>query len=566
MALLNIISQHLCREYKVPCPACGTENAFARLKPDIYRATRSEPDGHPFEMDWRVEVELPIWVTPLNYFWAVCGHCAFAGQIDDAEFRTWKKTAAKYRNQFREGALDALGNQAGQKQGMVHKLAGVAPDDIFGAQLAQFFLGIFTECQKNDPVAGTLARSYLRIAWIYRDETRLYGEFAPTSTIRAFLSELEPAWNKAIPENADWPAPPQLVSDEVSALRQTLAFFEWNFRELQSAGHEEEMRLMALIAEIGYRIYEITGASEDFTKAQSLFSGVMQKCLSVINDKNIVGGAVNRARDTLEKAGERGRELRTLQQKWAKTPPVERPAAPAATTAPAPPPKTSKQPAPQAAKPAKQPPPAPEEKPAKPSVFDAPSATGSQRELHQKIEQLDAENKRWMRLAGISDITGLPNRVMLSRILLPGALKQASARKEALGCIVLSPQGLQEINSKYGRAAGDAIIRKFSDCLRALVRTGERLCHLDGVNFALLVPRMTTHQLEKRAEAIHKDLTSRRFELGASALSVKVSVGVANLLQPNGQSPKALQDDLYNRSIQALDRAKMQGNHIEAAP
>lgn len=559
MALLDIISHHLCREYKVPCPACGTENAYARLKPDIYRATRSEPDGHPLEIGWRVEVELPIWVTPLNFFWAVCANCAVTNQIDDAEFRTWKKNAAKYRNLFREGTLDALSNQSGQKQSLVHKLAGIAPDDIFGTQLAQFFLGIFTECQKSAPTAGTLARSYLRIAWLYRDEVRLYGEFAPTSTIRTLLSELEPAWKKAIPENTDWPAPPQLVANEEAALRQALSFFEWNFRELQAAGHEEEMRLMSLIAEIGYRIYETTGAGEDFTKAQSLFSGTMQKCLSVINDKNIVGGAVNRARDTLEKAGERGRELRTLQQKWAKTPPVERPST-SVPTVESPP-----------AKPAKpvQPPPSQEpaeDKPAKPSVFDASVAKGNQQELHQKIEQLDAENKRWMRLAGISDITGLPNRVMLSRILLPGALKQASARKEALGCILLSPQGLQEINGKYGRDAGDGIIRKFSDCLRALVRTGERLCHLDGVNFALLVPRMTTHQLEKRAESIHKDLTSRRFELGTSALSVKVSVGVANLPQPNGQSAKALQDDLYSRSIQALDRAKMQGNHIEISP
>ena len=41
----------------------------------------------------------------------------------------------------------------------------------------------------------------------------------------------------------------------------------------------------------------------------------MQQCLSIVSDKSIVGGAVNRAKEMLEKAGERGRELRILHKK-----------------------------------------------------------------------------------------------------------------------------------------------------------------------------------------------------------------------------------------------------------
>ena len=76
------------------------------------------------------------------------------------------------------------------------------------------------------------------------------------------------------------------------------------------------------------------------------------------------------------------------------------------------------------------------EKPAPP-----PPVSGDMAELQQKVTKLDEENKRWMRLAGISEVTGLPNRVMFSRVLLPGAFKQALARKESIGCIFLSPDG-----------------------------------------------------------------------------------------------------------------------------
>ena len=79
----------------------------------------------------------------------------------------------------------------------------------------------------------------------------------------------------------------------MGALRFSLAYFEWNFLSLQQAGNEEEMRLMMLLGDIGFRIYELTNDEEDFKKGQNLFSGCMQKCLSIVNDKSIVGGAVN---------------------------------------------------------------------------------------------------------------------------------------------------------------------------------------------------------------------------------------------------------------------------------
>jgi len=544
--MLPEIALQACRNYTIPYPACGTDNEYPRFKRDIYRVRTSEPDGHPLEMSWVGIDPLPPWVTPLTFFWGTCRSCYYSAQLDDADFRQWKKSAKKYLSQYSDGALEKLLG------------AGLKPEtDPFGTMLVQFFLGIFVETLKSSPAPSTLARCYLRIAWLYRDQERLYGSLASTDSVFKLLSEVAPLWEADVPENSNYPVVPGVPADEVSALRYTLSYFDWNFGSLQKAGHEDEMRLMTLIAEIGYRIYELTGDEEDFKKAQNSFSGTMQKSLSVINDKNIVGGAVNRSKEILENAGDRGRELRSLKEKLDKLPPDQRPAA-----ASSPPPPAADEPS--------------ETTPESPSENDeftaenapqeqvaAPqSSSGSSGDLHKKLAQLGEENKRWMRLAGMSDVTGLPNRVMLSRVLLPGAIKEAVARKQPLGCIFISPSSLSTINGKYGRAFGDTIIKEFSLCLKALLKRNERLCHLEGVNFAIVVPAAAPHQLKKRAESLHKELSSRRYTHQGESLSLEVSIGAACLESARG-TPQSLKDSLYQRAITALDTAKFKGTHIE---
>jgi RND family efflux transporter MFP subunit len=475
------------------CPSCDADNVFPRLKPDIYSARDTEPDGHPHLVRWRAEFEFPLWLTPLNYFWAICQNCFFTGQIDDTEFRTWKKTERKFRSLFREGALVAISDLASKRLGVARKMGTSIPaDDIFGTLLAQFYLGIYSECLKERPVPGSLARFYLRISWIYRDEEKLYSEFAQSSTIRKHLEATTPDWLKSLPTDDSLPVVPLLANDELSALRTALAYFEWNFAQLHSNALEDTLRLTTLIAEIGYRIYELSGDGEDFKKGQSYFSGVMSKSMGIINDKSIVGGAVNRAKEVLEKAGERGRELRTLNKKWLNTPVEERKAAPTKAVEP-----VEKE---EATAPAEATVPAPDAKPKKPSVFDQPQ--GNTKELEDRIAQLDEDNKKWMKLAGFSEITGLPNRVMLSRVFLPGALRQAVAKKQSIGCVFLAPQGLDGINGKYGRTRGDDVLRKVAESVKEILRKGERLTHIDSVNFGLLISGMTTHQLAKRAETM----------------------------------------------------------------
>ncbi|MEE2754158.1 MAG: GGDEF domain-containing protein [Candidatus Latescibacterota bacterium] len=175
---------------------------------------------------------------------------------------------------------------------------------------------------------------------------------------------------------------------------------------------------------------------------------------------------------------------------------------------------------------------------------------------------MDKENKRWMRLAGMSELTGLPNRVMLGRVLLPSLFKTMAAKRQPLGCIIISPEGLTGINGKYGRESGDQLIKEFTGRLKSLARKEERLLHLESVNFALLSPNLAEHQLRKRADEIHKELSSTRFTINGDTLSIGVSIGFS-VIQSYTGTPKSLQEGLYKRSIQALDNAKAKGSKIE---
>lgn len=552
--MIQPLVESLCRVYTIPCPACGTDNPFPRYRRDVCRASSSEPDGHPLAVSFSAEGEFPVWAGPLTFFWGCCLNCNFSGQVDDSDFRQWKKkNTTKYLAGFHDGALGDIKAQGLVGMGPLGVLKkGLSDQDMYLRLLSQFYSGIFTETLKYTPVAGTLGRAYLRVAWIFRDTERLYGEF-DTKPAQDLLAELKPVWDKNVRPNSDYTLVPSIAVNEAEALRFASAYFEWNFGTLSSSsGIEDEMRLMSLLAEIGYRIYELTGDEDDFRKAQNGFGGTMQKCLGVVNDKSIVGGAVNRAKDMLEKAGDRGRELRTLRDNYDKngkpeTPPTLPPPIPAA---------------PKAVKPAKAP--AEASKETAPNEAAPPSAdiNGSGASLEEKVEQLDKENKRWMRLAGMSELTGLPNRVMLGRVLLPSLFKTMAAKRQPLGCIIISPEGLTGINGKYGRESGDQLIKEFTGILKSLARKEERLLHLESVNFALLSPNLAEHQLRKRADGIHKELSSTRFTINGDTLSIGVSIGFS-VIQSYTGTPKSLQEGLYKRSIQALDNAKAKGSKIE---
>ena len=581
--------QQICRRY-VPCPVCGQDNSYYRLKRDMARGTEIEGDGHPLKYRWgKPGFDT---VDPKRFFLESCSNCGFTGELDDADFRQSGKDPDKFKSAFNDEQLQGLVNRSATGKGIAQVLKKrVEEGEPLTQMLAQFHLGVYIQCLRSKILPGNIARYYLRIAWLFREQERYYGD-ANVEEEKERLERIKERWEKDLPDHKDYPELPQPACNEAAALFLSRAYFERNYETLREAKQEDELRLQLLLAEIGFRLYELTDGAEDYKKAASYFSGTMQRCLSIINDKTIVGGAVNRAKELLESSGDRGRELRALRKsrgggkgskskgekskgekskngKKAKsvgengtgsdvvpeedkpaipTSQVQDPAASAAATAAAP----AVAAAPEAVAAA-----APTEEPSENSDQATRRVSLLQEEVENLREQLksfEEDNKKWRQLAGRDSLTGLNNKVMLFRLVLPKEIKRLE-KGLAYSCIAIGLDLLQEVNKRHGWTMGDRMLREAVKGLRSFVEEGDELYRLDGANFVLFGP-MTNNVARMRAADMHRRLGKASVQIDKVQLPLVASMGVVTVERSGKSSPMEAAEAMYQVLLSMLYKAK----------
>lgn len=182
--------------------------------------------------------------------------------------------------------------------------------------------------------------------------------------------------------------------------------------------------------------------------------------------------------------------------------------------------------------------------------------------LKQENEKLRASNRRWMRIAGTDDLTGLPNKMFFSTALLPQVVSLANAEGHSFICIMVAPDKLGDINQKYGREGGDQIVSGLSEYLKENMESDEKLVHIDGANFVIVVPKGDSAQAKRRTRQIRARVVSRQFQCGGDVVSLTLSMGVTIQppAPPNAETKiKEISEDLLRRMGIALDQAKKQG-------
>ena len=182
--------------------------------------------------------------------------------------------------------------------------------------------------------------------------------------------------------------------------------------------------------------------------------------------------------------------------------------------------------------------------------------------LKQENEKLKASNRRWMRIAGTDDHTGLPNRVFFSTALLPQVISQANADGQPFVCIMVAPDRLSDINQQYGREGGDQIVTGLAEYFKESIEPNEKLVHIDGANFVIIVPNGGDTLAKRRTRQIRARVVSRHFQCGGDVVSLTLSMGVI-IQQPEPQGTttkvKEVSEDLLKRMGMALDQAKKEG-------
>jgi diguanylate cyclase (GGDEF)-like protein len=143
-------------------------------------------------------------------------------------------------------------------------------------------------------------------------------------------------------------------------------------------------------------------------------------------------------------------------------------------------------------------------------------------------------------------LTGLYNRRYLEETM-GRELPRARRLGASVGVIVIDIDHFKRLNDTYGHDAGDFVLERTGELLRAATRGSDIACRFGGEEFAVILPGATLLVARNRAEAIRAALESLVIEFEGHSLGpLTVSAGVASM-PPHGQD--------WAYTMQQADRA-----------
>ncbi|SMB91363.1 sensor domain-containing diguanylate cyclase [Deinococcus hopiensis] len=141
--------------------------------------------------------------------------------------------------------------------------------------------------------------------------------------------------------------------------------------------------------------------------------------------------------------------------------------------------------------------------------------------------------------APFDGLTGLP-----TALLADDRLRQAVARSRAthapFALLLVDIGSLTEVNGRYGRASGDALLTQVAARLQDVVRPPNTVARRSGDGFMVLVEDLPGGSDARGVTALILGVFGAPFEVSGEALRVTASVGVA-LFPVDGTDPASLQ-------------------------
>ncbi len=171
----------------------------------------------------------------------------------------------------------------------------------------------------------------------------------------------------------------------------------------------------------------------------------------------------------------------------------------------------------------------------------------------QLERDLEAERRRYERLASHDPLTGLPNR-RLFQDRLEQALTQAHRRRSRVALLYVDLDGFKDVNDTLGHDAGDELLAAVAARLVAVVRAEDTVARLGGDEFAVVL--LDVGQRSDASLVARKLLTAidAPFALRGRTVLTGASVGIA--VYPHDSR---LTDGLMKAADVAMYRVKQQG-------
>ncbi|MEL7525758.1 MAG: EAL domain-containing protein [Pseudomonadota bacterium] len=176
-------------------------------------------------------------------------------------------------------------------------------------------------------------------------------------------------------------------------------------------------------------------------------------------------------------------------------------------------------------------------------------------ELEKRNQELLLAKKKVEHAALHDSLTGLPNRRYMELVSAKKA-RNAPGKHRALAFLHIDLDNFKEVNDLLGHAAGDEVLCRVAECLKALSIEEDFIARCGGDEFiAILEDQNTAERSISFSEKLIAKLESPMIVEGRS-LNIGASVGIAMSEEPIDDA-----SDLLRNADQALYKAKRAGKN-----
>jgi two-component system cell cycle response regulator len=177
-------------------------------------------------------------------------------------------------------------------------------------------------------------------------------------------------------------------------------------------------------------------------------------------------------------------------------------------------------------------------------------------ELHREIQ---TKNRLLEELALTDSLTQLPNRRAIEQ-WATRELKGAARHGFPFWVVMADLDRFKSVNDNYGHGAGDVVLKKFAELLKANTRSSNICGRIGGEEFVIVLSHICKQDVLTAADRIRSRLERECFTFDGGTVSITASFGIAGF---SGQTAPDF-DELLRDADSALYVAKRSGrNRIE---
>lgn len=146
-------------------------------------------------------------------------------------------------------------------------------------------------------------------------------------------------------------------------------------------------------------------------------------------------------------------------------------------------------------------------------------------EQKARLDAMSAAQQRLADLAGLDDLTGLPNRRAFAGRLRQ-ALKRAKRAGITLAVLFIDLDNFKFLNDCYGHGTGDQVLRHVAGRLSQCIRGGDSVCRWGGDEFVLVAEDAGGLEGRILADRIMTAL-GEPLVIGATSIKISASCGLS---------------------------------------